>query len=249
MRVKIIPCIDICDGKAVKGVKYRDMKVVGDPLELAVKYEEQGADEIVIADISATMEERHTNIDNLRNIAARVKTPLIMGGGVSCLEDADKIIAAGAKRVTIGTAAMRRPDLILECAAKHGISSVVITLDCRPNRSGTYDIWINGGTQNTGLDAVRAAVSAEKYGAGRIMLTNLECHGTCEGYDLNLIKAVSSAVKIPVIAGGGAGTLQHFAEAARAGAGAVLAAGVFHYGELTVKQIKGYLKKEGIEVF
>lgn len=249
MRVKVIPGIDICDGRLVKGVKYRDMKDIGDPLEFAKEYERQGADELVILDISATSQQRRANMDMISAIASAVKIPLIMGGGVSCIEDADLIMAAGAKRVTIGTAAMRKPELIAECAEKHGIKSVVVTLDCRLNHNGTYDVWINGGTENTGMDAVSTAVKAEKYGAGRLFITSLEHDGMADGYDLGLIRAITSAVKIPVIAGAGAGQLRHFAEAAIAGASAVLSASMLHYKKTTVKEIKAYLKKEGIDVY
>ncbi len=249
MRIKVIPAIDICDGRVVKGVKYRDMKDVGDPLQLAKEYERQGADELVILDISATTEQRHAHMDIIGKIAAGVKIPLIMGGGVSSLSDAGLIMEAGAKRLTIGTAAMRKPELVTECAEKYGIKSVVVTLDCKKNMGGTYTIYINGGTENTGLDAVRTAMKAEKSGAGRILLTSLERDGTGEGYDLELIRAVTAAVKIPVIASAGAGKLQHFADAAGAGAAAVLTAGMLHFKKTTVKEIKDYLNKSGYETF
>lgn len=247
--VRVIPCLDM-DGKAgvvVKGVNFLGVREVGDPVELAVRYEEEGADELVILDITATPEGRGTFVEAVRRVATSVSIPVAVGGGVRGLKDADALFKAGADKVSVNTAAVKSPGLVEELAREYGSQSVVVAIDAK-RVGGGFEVFINGGRTPTGLDAVAWARRVEELGAGEILLTSIDRDGTKLGYDVELIRAVASAVRVPVIASGGAGELEHFYEAVKAGADAVLAASLFHFRKLTVGDVKRYLRERGVEV-
>jgi imidazole glycerol phosphate synthase subunit hisF (EC 4.1.3.-) len=247
--VRIIPCLDM-DGKTgvvVKGVNFLGIKEVGDPVEMALRYEEEGADELAILDITATPEGRGTFIEAVRRVATAVTIPVLVGGGIRNLKDAEALFKAGADKVSINTAAVKNPSLIKEIARMFGSQSTVVAIDTK--RVGDrYEVYIKGGREATGLDAVQWAKTAEGLGAGEILLTSIDRDGTRAGYDIELIAQVATAVDIPIIASGGAGALEHFYEAVKAGADAVLAASLFHFRHLTVRQVKQYLAERGVEV-
>ncbi|MFN7105717.1 MAG: imidazole glycerol phosphate synthase subunit HisF [Pyrobaculum sp.] len=247
--VRIIPCLDV-DGKAgvvVKGVNFEGVREVGDPVEMAVRYEEEGADEVAILDITATPEGRGTFIELVRAVATAVTIPVAVGGGVRTLKDAETLFKAGADKVSINTAAVRDPTLVTKLAEEFGSQSTVVAIDAK-RAGGRFEVYIKAGREATGLDAVWWAREVERLGAGEILLTSIDRDGTKLGYDLDLLEAVTAAVHIPVVASGGAGELRHFLEAVRAGADAVLAASLFHFGIISVRQIKEFLKRHGVEV-
>ena len=246
---RIIPCLDVRDGKVVKGVNFVGIKEVGDPVDYAVMYNEQGADEIVFLDITASHEGRGTMVDVVRRTASQVFVPLTVGGGIRSIEDFREILRAGADKVAVNSAAVKNPQLIHEAAEIFGNQCVVLAIDGRRMEDGSYHVYINGGRIDTGKDVVAWAKEGEALGAGEILLTSMNTDGTKNGYDLAMTQAVAEAVGIPVIASGGCGNLAHFAEVfAETGADAALAASLFHFGELTIPQVKDYLREQGIPV-
>ncbi|MCL2351171.1 MAG: imidazole glycerol phosphate synthase subunit HisF [Firmicutes bacterium] len=246
---KIIPCLDIKDGRVVKGVKFTDLKDARDPAEAAGYYCASGADELVFLDIAATVENRGTLLDVLRRTAAKVTVPLAVGGGIRSAEDAKAVLGAGASKVAVNTAAVRRPALIAELAGEFGSERVVAAIDGMRGENGKFLVCVNGGGTATDADAAEWAAECERLGAGEILLTSFDADGTKAGYDIEMTRAVADAVKIPVTASGGAGTLEHIYEALTAGgAQNALVASLFHFNELTVRQVKEYLKSRGIAV-
>lgn len=251
MRTKrIIPCLDIHNGRVVKGVKFTDLKDAGDPVEIAAAYDKAGADELVFLDISATTEERSTNLDVMRKVARAVSIPFAVGGGIRTIEDIERILDVGAAKVGINTAAINNPDLISIAADKFGSGCIVLALDAKKKADGSgWTVLKNGGMVDTGIDAVQWAITAVSLGAGEILLTSLDRDGTKDGYDLELTKAISESVSVPVIASGGAGKPEHFYDAITIGkADAVLAASLFHFKELEIMDVKHYLHRRGINV-
>lgn len=247
---RIIPCLDVHNGRVVKGVNFVDLKDAGDPVEIGKAYDKAGADELVFLDITATADARQTVVDMVRKVAETVFIPFTVGGGIRSVADFKALLREGADKISINSSAINDPRLISEAADKFGSQCVVVAVDAkkRPDQSG-WNIYKNGGRVDVGLDAVEWAVQAERQGAGEILLTSMDRDGTRAGYDLELTKAVSEAVKIPVIASGGAGKPEHFYEAmAQAGADAVLAASLFHYKELEIRQVKEYLRERGVSV-
>ena len=246
---RIIPCLDVRDGKVVKGVNFVGIKEVGDPVECAIEYDKQGADEICFLDITATHEGRGTMVDVVRRTAKHVFVPLTVGGGIRTVDDFREILRAGADKVSVNSAAVRRPELIREAAEIFGSQCVVVAIDAKRRKDGGWNIFKNGGRVDMGLDAVEWAMKAEKLGAGEILLTSMDCDGTKAGYDLELTRMISENVSIPVIASGGAGTKEHFYDAFNEGkADAALAASLFHFKELEIMDLKKYLREKGISV-
>jgi len=247
---RIIPCLDVTDGRVVKGTNFVDLRDAGDPVECAVAYNDQGADELVFLDITASSDGRKTMVDVVRRTAERCFMPVTVGGGIRTVDDMREMLLAGADKVGINTAAVRTPELISAGAEAFGSQCIVVAIDAKrkPDGSG-WEVYTHGGRTPTGLDAVEWAKRVEQLGAGEILLTSMDADGTKDGYDIGLTAAVSSAVRIPVIASGGAGTLDHLAEVLDAGkADAVLAASIFHFGEFTVGDVKAYLSDRGIPV-
>jgi cyclase len=246
---RIIPCLDVHEGRVVKGVNFVNLKDAGDPVELAAYYDQEGADELVFLDISASHEGRKTMVDVVRETARQVFIPLAVGGGIGNLDDIRSILVAGADKVSVNSAAVRDPALIKEGALKFGSQCIVVAIDARRKEQETWEVYINGGRVPTGLDAVEWAREAEKLGAGEILLTSMDRDGTKDGYDLELTRAIADRVGIPVIASGGAGNLEHLYEGIQyGGADAVLCASIFHYREYTIEQAKKYLKDKGVPV-
>ena len=247
---RIIPCLDVHNGRVVKGVNFVDLKDAGDPVEIAKAYDQAGADELVFLDITATSEERNTVVDLVRRVAECVFIPFTVGGGIRTVEDFRQLLREGADKISINSSAIQNPQLIHDAAEKFGSQCVVVAIDVkrRPDGSG-WNVYRSGGRIDTGLDAVEWAKKAEALGAGEILLTSMDGDGTKAGYDLDVTRAIAEAVSIPVIASGGAGTLEHFKDAFTVGkADAALAASLFHYKELEIRQVKEYLRKEGISV-
>ena len=247
---RIIPCLDVRDGKVVKGVNFVGIKEVGDPVECAIEYDKQGADEICFLDITATHEGRGTMVDVVRRTAKHVFVPLTVGGGIRTVDDFREILRAGADKVSVNSAAVRRPELIREAAEIFGSQCVVVAIDAkrRPDGSG-WNIYKNGGRIDMGMDAVEWAMEADRRGAGEILLTSMDCDGTKSGYDLELTRTIADHVSVPVIASGGAGTKEHFYEALTdAHADAALAASLFHYKELEINEVKQYLRDRNVPV-
>ena len=247
---RIIPCLDVNMGRVVKGVNFINLKDVGDPVEIAKFYNEEGADELVFLDITASNEGRKTMIDVVQRTAEKVFIPLTVGGGISTLEDIKNILRAGADKVSLNSAAIRDPRLVKEASDRYGAQCVVVAVDAkmRDDKSG-WNVYINGGRIDTGLDALEWVKKAESLGAGEILLTSMDADGTKAGYDIALTKAVSSAVNIPIIASGGCGKIEDFFEVFdKSGADAALAASLFHYRELSIKEVKEYLDKKGVPV-
>ena len=246
---RIIPCLDVRDGRVVKGVNFVNIRDAGDPVELATYYSEQGADEIVFLDITATSDERKTVVDVVERTAAQVFVPLTVGGGIRTLEDFQELLRAGADKISVNSAAVKDPTLISRAAERFGSQCVVLAIDARKREDGSYEVVVAGGRTPTGLDAVRWAKEGERLGAGEILLTSMDTDGTKAGFDLDMTKAITRAVSIPVIASGGCGSLEHFADVfEEAGCDAALAASLFHFGELTVPQVKEFLAKRNIPV-
>ena len=247
---RIIPYLDVKNGRVVKGVNFVNFKDAGDPAEVGAAYDKSGADELVFLDITASSDARATAVEMVRRVAERVFIPFTVGGGIRTVEDFKAILREGADKVSVNSAAIMNPRLISDAADKFGSQCVVVAIDAkrRPDGSG-WNIYKNGGRVDMGMDAVEWAAEAQRRGAGEILLTSMDRDGTRDGYDLELTRAVSEAVDIPVIASGGAGSLEHFYQAiARAGAEAVLAASLFHYKELEIRQVKEYLRDRGISV-
>ncbi|MCG2871263.1 MAG: imidazole glycerol phosphate synthase subunit HisF [Sulfolobales archaeon] len=245
---RIIPCLDVKDGRVVKGVNFLNLKDKGDPVELASRYEEEGADEIVFLDISATVEGRKTLFEKVRQTAEVISVPLTVGGGIRSLQDAEKAFDSGADKVSINTAAVENKGLITQIADQFGRQALVVAIDAK-RVGNSFRVFVRSGTQDTGLEVVDWAREVEALGAGEILLTSIDRDGTRMGYDIELTDAVSRAVRIPVIASGGAGEMRHFLEVfERTKVDAALAAGVFHEGLIRIPELKSYLKKNGVEV-
>ena len=246
---RIIPCLDVRDGKVVKGVNFVGIKEVGDPVECAIEYDRQGADEITFLDITATHEGRSTMVDVVRKTAKNVFVPLTVGGGIRTVDDFKELLRAGADKISVNSAAVRNPELISEAADKFGSQCVVVAIDAKRTEAGNFTVVVNGGRIDMKMDAVEWAKECERRGAGEILLTSMDTDGCRQGFDLELTDAISKAVHIPVIASGGCGSLEHFAEVfQKTGADAALAASLFHFKELTVPQVKDYLREQDIPV-
>lgn len=246
---RIIPCLDVKDGRVVKGINFVDLQDAGDPVEAAAAYDKAGADELVFLDITASSDNRATVVDMVRKVAEKVFIPFTVGGGIRTVEDFRMLLREGADKIAVNSAAIMNPSLIAEAADKFGSQCVVVAIDAKRCADGSFHIYKNGGRIDMGIDAIEWAVKAERLGAGEILLTSMDYDGTKAGYDIPLTKAVSQAVRIPVIASGGAGSEAHFYEAlTTGGAQAVLAASLFHYKELEVKALKEYLRNRGVSV-
>ena len=247
---RVIPCLDIKDGRVVKGVKFENLKDAGDPADVATAYDKAGADEVVFLDITASADNRATQLDWVRQVASRLFIPFTVGGGIRTVDDFKEILREGADKISVNSAAIMNPQLISDAADKFGSQCVVVAIDAKRREDGSgWNIYKNGGRVDMGMDAIEWAAKAERLGAGEILLTSMDCDGTKEGYDLELTKAVAETVSIPVIASGGAGKLEHFYDAlAEAKAEAVLAASLFHYKELEIRQVKEYLREKGVSV-
>lgn len=250
LTVRVIPALDVTDGRVVKGVRFLDLRDAGDPVEMAAIYNREGADELVFLDITASSDSRDTMIDVVRRTADEVFIPLTVGGGIRSVGDMRALLSAGADKIFINTAAVARPELIAEGAEMFGRQCIVVALDARLDpSSGRWAVYTHGGRRPAGLDAVEWAAEAERRGAGEILLTSMDRDGTLSGYDLALLKAVSDAVNVPIIASGGAGTMDHFVEALAPGrADAVLAASLFHFGAMRIADVKKHLAGQGIPV-
>ena len=246
---RIIPCLDVRDGRVVKGVNFVNIRDAGDPVELAKYYSDQGADEIVFLDITATSDARDTVADVVERTAAQVFVPLTVGGGIRTLEDFQRLLRAGADKISVNSAAVARPELISEAAERFGSQCVVLAVDGKARGDGTWEVVVAGGRKPTGIDLIEWVKKGEALGAGEILLTSMDADGTKAGFDLRMTKAVTDAVSIPVIASGGCGSLAHFAEVfEKTNCDAALAASLFHFGELTVPQVKDYLRERSIPV-
>ena len=246
---RIIPCLDVNDGRVVKGVNFVNLIDAGDPVAIAEAYDKAGADELVFLDITASSDARNTVVDMVRKVAEKVFIPFTVGGGIRTVDDFKAILREGADKVSVNSAAIMRPELISEAADKFGSQCVVVAIDAKRRKDGGWNIFKNGGRVDMGLDAVEWAMKAEKLGAREILLTSMDCDGTKAGYDLELTRMISENVSIPVIASGGAGTKEHFYDAFNEGkADAALAASLFHFKELEIMDLKQYLREKGISV-
>lgn len=246
---RIIPCLDVKDNRVVKGVNFLNLRDAGDPVELGARYSDEGADELVFLDITATIRSRRTIVELVEKVAEKVFIPFTVGGGIRSVEQIDTLLRSGAEKVSVNTAAVENPDLISQAARRFGNQCVVLAIDARRSKTtpGKWQVCVKAGSEPTDIDVVEWAVKAEKLGAGEILLTSMDADGTRAGYDNELNKAVSDAVNIPVIASGGAGTLDHLYDAvARGGADAVLMASITHFGNYTIKQMKEYLASRGL---
>lgn len=246
---RIIPCLDVNKGRVVKGINFVNFRDAGDPVEAAKFYNDSLADELVFLDITASSDDRSIMLDVVKRTAEQVFIPLTVGGGIRSIEDFRKILSAGADKISVNSAAVKRPELINEVAERFGSQCVVVAIDAKRREGGGFDVYLNGGRVNTGIDAVEWAKEAFERGAGEILLTSMDCDGVKNGYDIELTKAVSSAVNIPVIASGGAGKMEHFYDAlTEGGADAALAASLFHFREMEIKDLKKYLKGRDVPV-
>ncbi|HTR17764.1 MAG TPA: imidazole glycerol phosphate synthase subunit HisF [Acetobacteraceae bacterium] len=248
LKLRIIPCLDVKDGRVVKGVNFVSLRDAGDPVEQAAVYDAAGADELTFLDITASHEQRDTILDVVHRTASRVFLPLTVGGGVRSTEDMRRLLLAGADKCSMNSAAVARPALVSEAATKFGSQCVVVAVDARAAGPGRWEVFTHGGRKPTGLDAVAWCKQVAELGAGEILLTSMDRDGTGAGFDLDLLRAVCAAVPVPVIASGGVGTLQHFVEGARAGATGLLAASVFHFGTFTIPEVKQALHAAGLPV-
>ncbi|MCC6464727.1 MAG: imidazole glycerol phosphate synthase subunit HisF [Planctomycetes bacterium] len=244
---RVIPCLDVKDGRVVKGVQFVGLRDAGDPIECAARYDAEQADELVFLDITATHEGRATMVEIARQCALRLSIPFTIGGGVRTVADFEAMLRAGADKVAMNSAAVRDPGLISACARRFGAQAVVLAVDAR-RRAGGWNVFVRGGREDTGLDTLEWIRRGVASGAGEVLLTSMDQDGAGTGYDLELTRAVTSAVNVPVIASGGVGTLEHMAQGLEAGASAVLAAGIFHFGKHTVREAKEYLRSRGILV-
>ena len=246
---RIIPCLDVNRGRVVKGVNFVNLRDAGDPVEIGKAYDEAGADELVFLDITASHEGRDTVTEMVRAVAANVFIPFTVGGGIRSVEDFRRLLREGADKISVNSAAIDRPSLLSEAADKFGSQCVVLAIDAKRREDGGWNIYKHGGRLDTGIDAVEWAIRGEKLGAGEILLTSMDCDGTKAGYDVQLTRTIAENVRIPVIASGGAGTLEHFYDALTEGkADAALAASLFHYKELEIRTVKAYLSQRGVPV-
>jgi cyclase len=245
---RVIPCLDIKGGRVVKGVKFENLVDSGDPSLLAARYEAEGADEIALLDISATLEERKTALQAVSGVRSSVSIPISVGGGIRSVEDAERLLEAGADRVSVNSAAVRDPGLISRLAERFGVQCVVVAIDAKKRENSGWEVVVDAGTRKTGLDVLEWAAECARLGAGEILLTSIDRDGTGSGYDLDLVEAVAEISGIPVIASGGATSPEHFLEGVSSGASAVLGAGAFHRGELSINNLKMYLSEYGVEV-
>jgi len=248
--VRVIPCLDVDAGRVVKGVNFRDLRDAGDPVEMAAVYDAEGADELVFLDITASSDSRETTYDVVRRTAEQVFIPLTVGGGVRSVEDVDRLLRAGADKVSLNTAAIARPELLREAAQRFGSQCIVLSVDAR-RATGTasgFEVTTHGGRRGTGIDAVEWSEQGQDLGVGEILLNSMDADGTRKGYDVDMITAVRAVVTVPVIASGGAGAIDDFAPAVAAGADAVLAASVFHFGDLRIPEVKAALRAAGHDV-
>ncbi len=247
---RIIPCLDVKNGRVVKGVNFVDLRDAGDPVEIGAAYDKEGADELVFLDITASSDARRTVVDMVRRVAETVFIPFTVGGGIRTVEDFREILRAGADKVSVNSAAILNPDLIAEAADRFGSQCVVLAIDAKRRADGSgWNVYRNGGRIDMGIDAVEWAVKADRLGAGEILLTSMDCDGTKAGYDLELTRTIAENVSVPVIASGGAGNMEHFYEALTEGkADAALAASLFHYRELEIRDVKQYLRDRGVSV-
>lgn len=249
LRKRIIPCLDVHGGRVVKGVNFVNLRDAGDPVEIAAAYDRAGADELVFLDITASSDDRNTVVDMVRRVAETVFIPFTVGGGIRTIDDFKVLLREGADKISVNSAALMNPSLISQAAEKFGSQCVVVAIDAKRRPDGGWNVYKNGGRVDMGLDALEWAKEACSLGAGEILLTSMDCDGTKAGYDLELTRAVSESVPVPVIASGGAGTLEHFYDALTAGgADAALAASLFHYKELEISQVKTYLAGRGVSV-
>ena len=244
---RIIPCLDVKDGRVVKGINFVNLQDAGDPVEQAVIYDKQEADELVFLDITASYENRKTIIDVVEKTAANVFMPLSVGGGINSIKDIRNLLKAGADKVSINSAAVKNPDIINEAASIFGSQCIIVAIDVKRTEIG-FEVFVKGGRIATGIEAIAWAKEVEERGAGEILLTSMDTDGTKNGYDIKLTKSIAENVQIPVIASGGAGNPAHMKEAFNAGATAALAASIFHFGEYTIRQTKEYLRREGVDV-
>ncbi len=246
---RIIPCLDVTGGRVVKGVNFVELRDAGDPVEIAARYNEQGADELTFLDITATSDARDLILPIIEAVASQVFIPLTVGGGVRTVEDVRRLLNAGADKVSFNSAAVAQPEVIRQASTKYGAQCIVVAIDAKRRQGGGWDVYTHGGRKNTGLDVVEWAARMASFGAGEILLTSMDRDGTKSGFDLALTRAVSDAVSVPVIASGGVGNLDHLADGVQqGGADAVLAASIFHYGEYTVGQAKARMAERGIPV-
>ncbi len=247
---RIIPCLDVHNGRVVKGVNFVNLQDAGDPVEIAAAYDKAGADEVVFLDITASSDARNTVVDMVRKVAENVFIPFTVGGGIRTVDDFKMLLREGADKISVNSAAIMRPELLSEAADKFGSQCVVLAIDAKKRADGSgWNVYKNGGRIDMGMDAVEWAMEAERRGAGEILLTSMDGDGTKAGYDIELTRAIAENVKIPVIASGGAGTLEHFHEALTTGkADAALAASLFHYKELEIREVKEYLREKGVSV-
>lgn len=247
---RIIPCLDVHNGRVVKGVNFVDLKDAGDPVEIAAAYDKAGADELVFLDITASSDARNTVVDMVREVAKKVFIPFTVGGGIRTVDDFRMLLREGADKISINSAAIQNPELIRQAAEKFGRQCVVVAIDAKRRADGSgWNIYKNGGRVDMGIDAVAWAVQADRLGAGEILLTSMDCDGTKAGYDIELTSTVAERVSVPVIASGGAGTMEHFYDAlTEGGADAALAASLFHYKELEIREVKRYLRGRGVSV-
>ena len=246
---RIIPCLDVTAGRVVKGVNFVELRDAGDPVEIARRYDEQGADELTFLDITASSDDRDLILNMIEQVAAQVFIPLTVGGGVREVADVRRLLNAGADKVSINSAAVMRPDLILEASATYGSQCIVVAIDAKQTSLGHWDVFTHGGRKNTGKNVLEWAKEVVERGAGEILLTSMDRDGTKNGFDIELVRMISDGVSVPVIASGGVGTLEHLAQGILQGhTDAVLAASIFHYGEFTIAQAKAYLVQQGIEI-
>ncbi len=247
--VRVIPCLDVDAGRVVKGVNFTNLVDAGDPVELAAAYDAEGADELTFLDVTASSSDRETTFDVVRRTAEQVFIPLTVGGGVRAASDVDRLLRAGADKVSINTAAILRPELLRECSRRFGAQCVVLSVDARrADTPSGFEVTTHGGRTGTGIDAVEWAARGQELGVGEILLNSMDADGTKAGFDIELIELVRAVVDVPLIASGGAGAVDHFAPAVRAGADAVLAASVFHFGQLRIGEVKDALRRAGVEV-
>ncbi|MCX5798784.1 MAG: imidazole glycerol phosphate synthase subunit HisF [Proteobacteria bacterium] len=249
--IKIMPCLDMKNGRVVKGVHFVDLREAGDPVENAAFYQKEGADELAMLDIAATLENRKTRLDWVKQVASVIDIPLTVGGGINSLEDIELVIAAGADKVSMNSAAVKNPELVREAAKKFGSGKITVAIDARRNKTmpSGFELVVSGGTTPVGKDAIEWARTCQDLGAGVILPTSMDGDGTLAGYDLEFTKAVSDVVNVPVVASGGAGTLEHFYEGVvKGGAQILLAASVFHFRTFSIKQVKTYLREKGLKV-
>ena len=245
---RIIPCLDVNNGRVVKGINFVGLKDAGDPIEVAKRYNDEGADELCFLDITASSDGRDTIVHVVEEVAKQLFIPLTVGGGIRKIDDISKLLNVGCDKVSLNSSAVDNPNLIYEAANKFGSQCIVVAIDVKKNDKGSYNVFVHGGRKDTGLDAIEWAKKVYDLGAGEILLTSMDSDGTKAGYDLNITSAISNSVQIPVIASGGAGTMEHILQAFKNGADAALAASIFHYKEIEIMKLKEFLKYNGIGV-